>query len=136
MSHASERKMIARRLQAARLNAGMTQEAVREALESRYGIVKTSKAAVGHWETAHAVPDMLTFRALCKMYKTSADAILFGDDGEQRPGRAIELDPAHQITYSNLSDSHRARVISSLNARIDELAEDASIDKGALDSGN
>lgn len=39
--------------------------------------IPVGKAAVGHWETGHSVPDALQIKKLAKMYGTSADALLW-----------------------------------------------------------
>lgn len=68
---------LGERLRSARRIAGETLESVaRKLTESG---IPVGKAAVGHWETGHAVPDALQIRRLAKIYGTTVDALLWDD---------------------------------------------------------
>lgn len=70
-------RALGQRLRSARTIAGETLESVAQKLTA--GGIKVGKAAVGHWETGHAVPDALQIRRLAKMYGTTTDALLWDD---------------------------------------------------------
>lgn len=55
-------------LAAARVNSGMTQDAVAEALH-------VSKTTVGNWEKGKTIPSLATISVLSSIYKIPADNI-------------------------------------------------------------
>lgn len=60
------------RLRTAREAAGLSQDAV--ALE-----MSISKGAVSLWENSKTFPQLETFMGLCRLYRQSADSLLFGE---------------------------------------------------------
>ena len=57
-------------LKAARVNAGMTQNDAAEA-------VKTTSRTIASWESGKTLPDIVSFKTLCKLYGVSMDAVSF-----------------------------------------------------------
>lgn len=57
-------------LKAARVNAGITQAKAAET-------VNTTARTVASWESGKTLPDIASFKTLCKLYGVSMDAISF-----------------------------------------------------------
>jgi len=70
-----DKKALGERLASARTLAGMTQPEVAKAL-SDLGYA-FGKGAISAWEKGRNVPDSLVLRRLAKLYKTTADALLW-----------------------------------------------------------
>jgi transcriptional regulator with XRE-family HTH domain len=79
---------VGRRLKEAREAADMTQDAVGRSFDP-----VISKGTVSGWERGANYPDLNTLSRLVKLYKTTADAILFG--GAALSPRIIDL--AHRL---------------------------------------
>ena len=57
-------------LKAARVNAGLTQDEVAKSLNK-------SKNTISSYENGKSIPDMVTGKALAKLYNTSIDDLIF-----------------------------------------------------------
>ena len=57
-------------LKAARVNAGITQAVAAEA-------VNMTTRTVASWENGKTLPDIVSFKTLCKLYGVSMDAVSF-----------------------------------------------------------
>lgn len=63
---------IEKKLKAARLNAGMTQEQVAEK-------IMVSRQTVSNWETGKSLPDIISIINMSDLYQISLDELLKGD---------------------------------------------------------
>jgi transcriptional regulator with XRE-family HTH domain len=57
-------------LKAARVNAGITQSKAAD-------VVKTTTRTISSWESGKTLPDIASFKTLCKLYGVSMDAVSF-----------------------------------------------------------
>jgi transcriptional regulator with XRE-family HTH domain len=81
------------RLKAARLNAGMTQEAAAGELHAK-------KATVSSWEIGNNLPDALTLGRLAKLYGVTADLLIWD--------RAVSMEAiAFAVQFDALDDRQR-----------------------------
>ena len=63
---------IEKKLKAARLNAGMTQEQVAEK-------IMVSRQTISNWETGKSLPDIISIINMSDLYQISLDELLKGD---------------------------------------------------------
>ena len=93
------RQAVGGRLAAARELVGMTQAAV----AAKFGVNKNTVSA---WETGRGDPGIYTLRTLAKMYKVSADALLWEDapsiEGMQLAAQYDSLTERQQSTLRAL----------------------------------
>lgn len=67
----TKRRAIGRRLREARLEAGLSVAEVARRIER-------TRQAVHAWEKGDALPELVLFGELARMYRTSTDAVLYG----------------------------------------------------------
>ena len=115
------RKQMGIRLRDARNNASISAQDV----AARF---KVSVKTVYAWEAGGGTPNPLTFRNLCRLYKMSADEILWGEDPDApKPGG---LTPALLLRIGRLDPKMRSRLEATLKQRLDELEGDINTDLG------
>lgn len=91
-----ERRGFGGRLKAAREMSDMTQDAV----AIRFGV---NKATVSAWETGRGDPGVFRLRELAKLYKTSAEGLLFDDaPSSEAMQMAAEFDSLNERQKSTL----------------------------------
>lgn len=115
-----DKKALGGRLRAARKLRGLTLEAVAAHLTEMGK--PTTKAAVGHWETGTNVPDSLILRRLAKLYRTTADALLWDDSISME---AIQI----AAEYDALDEANRRRFKSLWMAWFATATEDGAVEK-------
>jgi transcriptional regulator with XRE-family HTH domain len=106
------------RLRAARTSAGETLESVARKMTDAG--IPVGKAAVGHWETGHSLPDALQIRRLAKIYDTTTDALLWDD--------ALSMDAIRfAVQFDALSESNRRKFAAMWLAYFEEAKSDEEV---------
>lgn len=108
-----ERLELARRLKESRIGRHLEQKEVVAKLVQDHGIEIKIKAFY-HWETGTSMPNLLQMRALCELYQTTADAILFDKPNWQFPLVKRDL-------YEALDLGQKGYVQHAMNNAIKEL---------------
>lgn len=116
MAHSEEdRKGLGRRLAAARNVAGLTLQAVSDALTAKGHAI--GKAAIGHWESGTNVPDAIWLRRLAKLYGTTVDALV-GDGVASL--EAVQL----ATEYDRLAQPQKRSLRAVVNAFIEQARQE------------
>jgi transcriptional regulator with XRE-family HTH domain len=106
------------RLRAARTSAGETLETVARKMTDAG--IPVGKAAVGHWETGHSLPDALQIRRLAKIYETTTDALLWDD--------ALSMEAIRfAVQFDALSESNRRKFAAMWLAYFEEAKSDEEV---------
>jgi transcriptional regulator with XRE-family HTH domain len=109
-----ERKEFGARLAGARIQAGKTQLDVAKWFD-------INKATVSAWETGLGLPDALRFRSLVKLYKTTADALLWDS--------AVSYEAMQMAAvYENLSPSKRILLTLLSKSLVEDGVPDAQVE--------
>ncbi len=114
------RQSLGRRLASARKLCDLTiDQAARRLTEYGFPI---QKQGLGHWETGRNVPDAIWLSRLAKLYRVSADALLWDN------APSIE---AMQIAaqFDGLSDSKQRQLRALWLAYIETAADDATVEE-------
>lgn len=82
--------------------------------------VDTTKQAISAWEQGRNLPDPLVLRRLCRLYKVSADSLLWADPGEV-PGNDAQLPTAILHRIAHLDAGRRAALVNALSSMLDAI---------------
>lgn len=113
------RQSLGRRLAAARKLCGLTMDQAAAKLTANGYPIK--KQGIGHWETGRNVPDAIWLSRLAKLYRVSADALLW----ENAPSvEAMQL----AAEFDGLNEAKQRQLRALWLAYIDTAVDDATVE--------